>query len=1111
MFSCAMQSQCFDCAKNLGGWVDDFVADLKKTNDGVYLIKNTRNFQINAGIYKYDFNCNLLWKKEIDNFEAFASRLTSDNQGNIYVLLTWAGNNYAPPFPKYYSGIPMYEGINLYKFDKNGNLIWNKPISSDAQYGMKNIFIYKDILYIIGTFYNKVTISNQITLTNPIYNESSVASLLFISKFNLNGDLLEAEKFGPGDDEYTSSEIDENGNMYFSRRATMDASFLHSNIDKINSSLKVVWSKEISNNKITKESVFTPTFLHYNPVNEKLYLWSIYYKKANLLGNIFTDPSNKPYVNQSILSEFNILDGNLERIKQINNTLSRNNPAVGIGANPYGNTGYITEKDNQLYVFSSFSGTMGLDSGNVISARSASDDKEELILFKINLDTFNSEFVLKSNGASQYPGVQTADSAGPILFNGNDLYLTSNFESYSLTINNSVINNNSGNNDTDVMLYKYKLDSSPTGEIIAEKTCFNTPTKFNINGNFDSILWDFDDPNSTINNTASINNPEHQFTVIGTYNVSATIYCGTETQTIKKEINITNTPNNFSLDPIYACETISGSGISNSFDTSNINASIIGNQTNLIVEYRDSNGVLLSTPLPNPYTNKVKNLEIIKVKSYNVNNTLCYVENDLKLYTTAKPINPTIANPQTFCIQQNATLDNIQITGQNTKWYDALTAGAILPNTSVLQNNVTYYASQTINGCESERTPVTINIQNTLPPSGTANQPFCSGQNPTIADIQVNGNLIKWYDSDLNGTLLPTTTSLQDGKTYYASQTVNSCESPRFGVTVSVGNTPDAPLEINSRAYCKNEKATLSNIQVSGQNLKWYSSNIAAGSLPSNTLLENNVTYYVSQTTGCESERTPVLVKVSDTPLPTGKKEQSFCIDENATLDNIQITGTSIKWYDALTGGNVLASTNLLKNGSYYATQTLNSCESERLMFTITIHDTKSPLADDPQTFCVQENATIKNIKISGDNVKWYNDLNAGTELPEATPLENGITYYASETANECESKRTPVTIKILAATTAECINFVDELPYPKFFTPNNDTYNDTWTIDFAYLAPNTGIRIFDRYGKFIKELAPNTSWNGTYIGQNAPASDYWFIVTRLNGTEFRGHFSLKR
>ena len=37
---------------------------------------------------------------------------------------------------------------------------------------------------------------------------------------------------------------------------------------------------------------------------------------------------------------------------------------------------------------------------------------------------------------------------------------------------------------------------------------------------------------------------------------------------------------------------------------------------------------------------------------------------------TSQPL-PTANSPQTFCIQQNATLDDIAITGQNIKWYDA--------------------------------------------------------------------------------------------------------------------------------------------------------------------------------------------------------------------------------------------------------------------------------------------------------------------------------------------------------------------------------------------------------------------------------------------------------
>jgi len=478
---------------------------------------------------------------------------------------------------------------------------------------------------------------------------------------------------------------------------------------------------------------------------------------------------------------------------------------------------------------------------------------------------------------------------------------------------------------------------------------------------------------------------------------------------------------------------------------------------------------------------------------------------------TSQPL-PTTNTPQTFCVDQNAKLDDIQITGQNIKWYSNQTAGTLVPATTVLQDKATYYASQTINGCESERVPVKINIQVTFPPLGNANQPFCTTQNPTIANLQVTGDLIKWYDAASNGNLLPRTTNLVNGKTYYASQTFNGCESPKSGVTVSIVNTPSAPTGNANQPFCKSQKATLDNIAITtGQNIKWYDTNFSAAALPNTTLLEDNKTYYASQTVGCESDRTAILVRVYDTPLPTGNKNQLFCIDENATLNDVNVTGTAIKWYDASVGGNILAPTTLLQNQTYYAAQTLNNCESERFAIIVKIQDTKPPFTDPNQSFCIQQNATLKNIKVNGENIKWYTDLVTGIELSESTPLENGKSYYASETINSCESTRTRISVKIFEATTAECINFVDELPFPKFFTPNNDGYNDTWTIDFAYLAPNTGIRIFDRYGKFIKELTTNTTWDGTYIGNNEPASDYWFTVTRLNGAEFRGHFSLKR
>ena len=95
------------------------------------------------------------------------------------------------------------------------------------------------------------------------------------------------------------------------------------------------------------------------------------------------------------------------------------------------------------------------------------------------------------------------------------------------------------------------------------------------------------------------------------------------------------------------------------------------------------------------------------------------------------------------------------------------------------------------------------------------------------------------------------------------------------------------------------------------------------------TLVQNNTTYYVSQTMGCESERLAVLVNVFDTPLPITNTSKTFCIDENATLNSIAVTGQNLIWYDAPAAGNVLATTTILENKPYYVTQTNNNCESE--------------------------------------------------------------------------------------------------------------------------------------------------------------------------------------
>ena len=81
----------------------------------------------------------------------------------------------------------------------------------------------------------------------------------------------------------------------------------------------------------------------------------------------------------------------------------------------------------------------------------------------------------------------------------------------------------------------------------------------------------------------------------------------------------------------------------------------------------------------------------------------------------------------------------------------------------------------------------------------------------------------------------------------------------------------------------------------------------------------------------------------------------------------------------------------------------------------------------------------------------------------------------------------------------------------PKFFTPNGDTYNNTFFIGGLECFTSSEVKIFDRYGKLLY-LAKNStvSWDGTFKGNALPSADYWYIII-IEGQEFQGHFSLKR
>ena len=70
----------------------------------------------------------------------------------------------------------------------------------------------------------------------------------------------------------------------------------------------------------------------------------------------------------------------------------------------------------------------------------------------------------------------------------------------------------------------------------------------------------------------------------------------------------------------------------------------------------------------------------------------------------------------------------------------------------------------------------------------------------------------------------------------------------------------------------------------------------------------------------------------------------------------------------------------------------------------------QAPAAVSPQQFT--EGETLANIEVEGEDLQWYTSATSSEALPMDTPLQDGVTYYASQTVNGMESlERTPVEV----------------------------------------------------------------------------------------------------
>ncbi len=137
-------------------------------------------------------------------------------------------------------------------------------------------------------------------------------------------------------------------------------------------------------------------------------------------------------------------------------------------------------------------------------------------------------------------------------------------------------------------------------------------------------------------------------------------------------------------------------------------------------------------------------------------------------------------------------------------WSTGDTTATINPSPTA---TTTYWCDVTVNGVTCRKT-VTITVNTTPTPTGTATQTYCATPAPTVASLTATGTGIQWYAAATGGTPLATTTALVSGTTYYATQTLNACESTtRLAVTVTLN---DPQITASATTVCSGTPVTLS-------------------------------------------------------------------------------------------------------------------------------------------------------------------------------------------------------------------------------------------------------------------------------------------------------------
>ncbi len=395
--------------------------------------------------------------------------------------------------------------------------------------------------------------------------------------------------------------------------------------------------------------------------------------------------------------------------------------------------------------------------------------------------------------------------------------------------------------------------------------------------------------------------------------------------------------------------------------------------------------------------------------------------------TVTQPEKPVVSNVS-LCKNQTS-VDELTATGSSLKWYngsDVELSAAPVPDVSI-EGDVSYFVTQTVDGCESEKAEITVSV-GALPKPTTENVTYCLGEEVSALTATATESL-QWYETETGGTastqIIPLTSSVGT-TTYYVSQTTGECESERASLVVTVKPNPVATISATAEGYCgeaSDVKLSLeSEVALTTATFKWLNGTAVAGT--SSTIVNAEAGTYTCtlELDGCEYTTESKTIVKSENPTYTITGAGSYC-PESESKTPVVITFTAGKapftFTENVTGANTSTENTFTitnPSGGVYKLTSLtddNGCEMTATAASVEVVDLETPDLSI---------VSIPSVCAGSDAVDVSNYVTAGTGTL-SYETDKGTITAAGVLSDLTTAGEYTVTVKLKGTTSPYCVN----------------------------------------------------------------------------------------